>query len=249
MARRQDPGGVSRRRTAPRARESVPPAPLRPQGRTGCPPLGGLGRQAEVRGDHAGELFVRLVGGVAEVLGLPVDLRVEVVEEVGEAVRIVQRALEDLPALPDQPAAEEVEGVVARAAQQYGGGAPQIPAVRAVETGLEVPGEIQHGFGIEQHQPFDEQIGLVLGVALGGLAGAVDDLPELRLVHHGSSIGLGGLRCTRTRRKGPLSDRGRAGVRRPRRTGSAGRPARGLPTPVRGRAVGCTRYRGTRPAE
>ena len=71
--------------------------------------------------------------------------------------------------------------------------------VRAVVAGLEVPGEVQHGVRVELHQPLDEQVGLVLGVALGGLAGAVDDLPELRLVHHGTSIVVLARRAPRTR--------------------------------------------------
>ena len=108
----------------------------------------------------------------------------------------MHRALEDLPALADQPAAEVVEGVVARAAEQDRGRAPQVPAVGAVVAGLEVPGEVQDGVGIEPQQPLDEQVGVLLGVAVGGLAGAVDDLPELRLVHHGSSICPGGGRRT-----------------------------------------------------
>ena len=118
------------------------------------------------------------------------------------------RALEDLPALADQPAAEVVEGVVARAAEQHGGRAPQIPVVRAVVAGLEVPGEVQHGVGVELQQPLDQQVGMVLGVALGGLAGAVDDLPELRLVHHGTSIVVGGGRRTRSHRNAELLSNG-----------------------------------------
>lgn len=146
-------------------------------------------RNAQVGRDDTGELLVRLVRGVAERFAVAVEVLVEVVQDVGERVGVVHRALEHLPALADQPAPEEVEGVVARPVEQNPRRAPQIPAVGAVVAGLEVTGEVQYVVRVQLDEPFDEQVGVVLGVALDGLAGRVHQLPELRLVHHGSSIG------------------------------------------------------------
>ena len=84
------------------------------------------------------------------------------------------------------------------------GRAPQIPAAGPVEPRLEVPGEVQHRLRVELRQVLDHQVGLLLGVAGGGLAGGVDDLPELRLVHHGTSIPGAGPARTRTAPDAPV---------------------------------------------
>ena len=117
----------------------------------------------------------------------------------------MRRGLEDLAALADQPAAEGVEGVVAGAVQKNPGGCPQVPLVRAVVAGLEVPGEEHHSVRIQPRQALDEHVGLLLGVALGGLAGGIDQRPELGLVHHEHSIRLVPAQCTRTPSDAALS--------------------------------------------
>ena len=76
----------------------------------------------------------------------------------------------------------------------------------AVVAGLEVTGEVEDQLGVQLEEPVHEQVGLLLGVALGGLAGGVHQLPELRLVHHRSSIVPGAAPRTRSP---PDADRSR----------------------------------------
>ncbi len=52
-----------------------------------------------------------------------------------------------------------------------------------------MPGEVQDGVGVEPDEPFDELVGLLVGVALGGFPARIHQVPELRLVHHPTSIG------------------------------------------------------------